>query len=97
MLHPMSPHGRVARDLLKNFLLNRGTSNNCGVAVRDRVGAHRKRMQAQGFRLVQVSVPDVRSEKFAAEARQQSRAVAASDRISGDQVFVEAISTEWDE
>lgn len=67
------------------------------MAVRDRVSAHRKRMQEQGFRLVQVWVPDVRSEKFAADARRQSRAVAAADRSTDDQAFVEAISTDWDE
>jgi hypothetical protein len=67
------------------------------MAVRERVGAYRARMREQGFRLVQVWVPDVRSEHFAAEAARQSAAVAASDRRSDDQDFVEAISVEWDE
>lgn len=67
------------------------------MAVRDRVEAHRKRMHEQGFRLVQVWVPDVRSERFAAEAHRQSLLVAALDRQSDDQAFVEAVSTAWDE
>jgi len=67
------------------------------MAVRERVGAHRARMREQGFRLVQVWVPDVRSEQFAAAAARQSALVAAKDRRSDDQSFVEAISVEWDE
>jgi len=54
-------------------------------------------MREQGFRLVQVWVPDVRSEQFAAAAARQSALVAAKDRRSDDQSFVEAISVEWDE
>lgn len=67
------------------------------MAVRDRVGAHRDRMREQGFRLVQMWVPDVRSERFATEAHRQSAAVGSADRQMDDQSFVEAISTEWDE
>jgi len=67
------------------------------MAVRDRVGAHRERMRAQGYRLVQVWVPDVRSAEFAAEARRQSAAVGAVDRMSDDQDFVEAVTVSWDE
>ncbi len=67
------------------------------MAVKDRVGAYRERMREQGFRLVQVWVPDVRSERFASEAHIQSVAVAATDRLSDDQDFVEAVSAGWDE
>ncbi|MFM9878179.1 MAG: antitoxin MazE family protein [Rhodoglobus sp.] len=67
------------------------------MAVRDRVGAHRDRMREQGFRLLQVWVPDVRSERFVSEAHKQSVAVGAADRVSDDQDFVEAISDGWDE
>lgn len=67
------------------------------MAVRDRVGAHRDRMREQGFRLVQVWVPDVRSDTFAAEAHRQSVAVASADRDGDDQSFIEAVSVEWDE
>ncbi len=67
------------------------------MAVRDRVGAHRDRMREQGFRLVQMWVPDVRSESFAAEAHTESVAVALADHASDDQSFVEAVSAPWEE
>jgi len=54
-------------------------------------------MREQGFRLVQVWVPDVRSARFVAEAARQSVIVAEADRRSDDQAFVEAASAEWDE
>ena len=54
-------------------------------------------MREQGFRLVQVWVPDVRSERFAFEAHLQSTAVAGTDRLSDDQDFIEAVSVSWDE
>jgi len=61
---------------------------------RSRVRAHRTRLRAQGLRPVQIWVPDVTAEGFAAEARRQSRAVAASDTADDDQAFVDAVS-EW--
>jgi hypothetical protein len=67
------------------------------MAVRDRVGAHRERMREQGFRLVQVWVPDVRSERFAPEAHSQSTPASVADRRSDDQDFIEAVSVSWDE
>jgi hypothetical protein len=67
------------------------------MAVKDRVKAHRARMREQGFRLVQVWVPDVRSARFATEAARQSEIVAEADRRSDDQAFVEATSADWDE
>jgi len=67
------------------------------MAVKERVEAHRARMREQGFRLIQVWVPDVRSARFAAEAASQSASVAEADRHSDDQAFVEAVSAEWDE
>lgn len=67
------------------------------MAVRDRVSAHRERMRAQGYRLVQTWVPDVRSARFAAQAHEQSAVVAAADRQSDDQSFIEAVSVDWDE
>ena len=54
-------------------------------------------MRAQGFRLVQVWVPDVRSGKFVSEAHHQSTAVSVADRLSDDQDFIEAVSVRWDE
>ena len=54
-------------------------------------------MREQGFRLVQVWVPDVRSDGFASQAHGQSIAVGAADRRSDDQDFIEALSVSWDE
>jgi hypothetical protein len=67
------------------------------MAVRERVGAYRARMRAQGLRPVQIWVPDVRSPHFAAEAHRQSALVAAADSTSDDMEFVEAVSDDWDE
>lgn len=54
-------------------------------------------MREQGYRLVQVWVPDVRSAEFSAEAHRQSGAVGAADRVIDDQDFIEAVSVSWDE
>lgn len=53
-------------------------------------------MREQGFRPVQMWVPDVRTEQFAAEARRQSEAVARMDQTADDQSFIEAVSADWD-
>lgn len=63
----------------------------------ERVSAHRARLREQGLRPIQIWVPDVRSERFAEEARRQSRLVAVADAQSDDSAFVEAISASWDE
>ena len=63
---------------------------------RRRVREHRERLRAQGLRPVQIWVPDVNAEGFAAEAHRQSRAVAVSDAADDDQAFVDSIS-EWPE
>jgi hypothetical protein len=63
---------------------------------RRRVRAHRERLRAQGLRPVQIWVPDVNAEGFAAEAHRQSRAVAVSEAADDDQAFVDSIS-EWPE
>ncbi|MDA4107818.1 antitoxin MazE-like protein [Mycolicibacterium holsaticum] len=67
------------------------------MAVRDRVGEYRRRMRERGLRPLQVWVPDVRTESFAAEAHRQSSLVARADVNSDDQDFIEAVSTPWDE
>jgi Protein of unknown function (DUF3018) len=61
---------------------------------RRRVRVHRQRLRAQGLRPVQIWVPDVTAEGFAAEAHRQSRAVSASDAADDDQAFVDSVS-EW--
>ena len=63
---------------------------------RRRVRAHRERLRAQGLRPVQIWVPDVNAEGFAAEAHRQSRAVSVSDAADDDQAFEDSIS-EWPE
>ncbi len=59
---------------------------------RDKVRLHRERLRAQGLRPVQIWVPDVRARSFAAAARQQSKAVAASDHAKADEQFIDAVS-----
>lgn len=63
-----------------------------GNDVRERVRAHRARLRAAGLRPIQIWVPDVRSETFAAEAHRQSAAVAASSHAEEDQAFIDAIA-----
>ena len=67
------------------------------MAVRDRVSQYRHRMRERGYRPVQIWVPDVRTEQFAAEARRQAALVAQADRAGDDQEFIEAVSTPWDD
>jgi len=56
------------------------------------VRAHRERLRAQGLRPVQFWVPDVQSPQFAQLAHDQSLGVAANDRGSDDQAFIDALS-----
>lgn len=67
------------------------------ITTRKKVKAHRERLRAQGLRPVQLWVPDTRSPKFAAAARQQSRLVASSRHAREDQTFIDAISVGLDE
>jgi hypothetical protein len=64
------------------------------VSSRRRVREHRDRLRAQGLRPIQIWVPDVTAEGFAAEAHRQSRAVTASASAEDDQAFVDSVS-EW--
>lgn len=61
-------------------------------SVRRRVADHRERLRQQGFRPVQIWVPDVRAAGFEAEARRQSALAAASGYEADDQAFVDSIS-----
>ncbi|WP_455833623.1 antitoxin MazE family protein [Pseudarthrobacter siccitolerans] len=67
------------------------------MSVRDRVARHRLAMRERGFRQIQMWVPDARTEEFKREARRQALAVAASDRATDDQDFIEQISEDWPE
>lgn len=62
--------------------------------TREKVQEHRKRLRAQGLRLIQIWVPDVRSPVFAEEARRQSLAVANSEHAHADQEFIDSVS-DW--
>ena len=61
---------------------------------REKVQKHRDLLRAQGMRLIQIWVPDVRSRAFAVAARKQSRRVAASPLEAEDQAFIDAISAD---
>ncbi|MCG2621813.1 antitoxin MazE family protein [Arthrobacter sp. I2-34] len=67
------------------------------MGVRARVSEDRRRMRGQGYRPIQIWVPDVRAQGFSAEAHRQAAAVAAAERDSDDQAFIEAVSAPWDE
>lgn len=54
-------------------------------------------MRERGLRPLQVWVPDVRTEAFAAEAQRQASLVAQAEDGGDDQDFIEAISAPWDE
>lgn len=68
------------------------TRRRTAVSGAERVRDHRKRLRAQGLRPIQIWVPDVRSPEFAAQAHQQSLAVARSPHAIEDQAFIDAIS-----
>ena len=59
--------------------------------VKDKVKAHRERLRRQGLRPVQFWLPDVRTPEFAAEAKRQSLAAAASPYAKEDQDFIESL------
>jgi len=59
---------------------------------REKVKAHRERLRSQGLRPIQIWAPDVRSAGFAAEARRQSLAVAASPHEREDQAFIDQVA-----
>jgi hypothetical protein len=59
---------------------------------RDKVRAHRARLRAKGMRPVTLWVPDMRSPKFAAEARRQATLANKSRHAAQDQAWVDAMS-----
>lgn len=67
------------------------------MTVNQRVRDYRQRMRSQGFRPVQIWVPDVRTAEFANEARRQAQLVGTLDEQSEDQDFIEAVSANWDD
>jgi hypothetical protein len=61
------------------------------VASRDKVRAHRTRLRAKGMRPVTLWVPDVRSSKFAAEAKRQCLLANSSRYAAEDQAWADAM------
>jgi len=61
---------------------------------REKVNAHRARLRAQGMRSVTMWVPDMRSPKFAAEARRQCLLANNSRYAEEDQAWVDSMS-DW--
>jgi DNA-binding LacI/PurR family transcriptional regulator len=59
-----------------------------------RVQAFRDRLRAQGFRPIQIWVPDVRSEEFVRQAHLQSVAASRSAHGPDDQDFIDEISAD---
>lgn len=72
--------------------MNTSLSANGRRSSREKVAAHRARLRAQGLRPVTIWVPDTRAAEFAAEARRQSEAVAASEEERADIEFIEWVS-----
>lgn len=48
-------------------------------------------LRAQGMRLIEIWVPDVKSKKFADEARRQARLVAESTEEAEIQSFIDSV------
>ena len=67
------------------------------MSTKDRVRRHRERLRAQGLRPIQMWVPDVTWPGFSIEAHTQSVAIAGSAQDTEDQVFVDSLSTDWDD
>lgn len=63
----------------------------------DRVRRHRQTLRSQGLRPLQIWVPDLTLPAFSQTAQAQARAVAASQKASDDQAFIDALSTLNDE
>ncbi|MGA7676217.1 MAG: antitoxin MazE family protein [Rhizomicrobium sp.] len=57
-----------------------------------KVRAHRARLHKVGLRPIQIWVPDMRAPAFRAEARRQSKAVAAGAEARADQRYIDAVS-----
>ena len=58
---------------------------------REKVRTHRARLRANGMRPVTMWVPDMRSPKFAAEARRQCLLANNSPYASADQAWVDSM------
>ena len=61
---------------------------------REKVRAHRTRLRAKGMRPVTMWVPDMRSPKFAAEARRQCLLANSSPYAAADQAWADSMA-DW--
>lgn len=77
---PARPTGRKPRLRNKKPLTSRA-----------KVRAHRARLRAQGMRPITMWVPDMRSSKFAGEARRQCQLANASRYAAADQAWVDSM------
>ena len=59
---------------------------------REKVRSHRTRLRAKGMRPITLWVPDVRSPKFAAEARRQCLLANNSRYAAQDQAWIDSMS-----
>jgi len=58
---------------------------------REKVRNYRKRMKANGMRLIQLWVPDTRTAAFAKQAKRQSLLANRSSHAAEDQAWVDAM------
>ena len=63
-------------------------------AALENVRRYRERMKAQGFRQLNLWVPDTRSPRFAEECRRQSRLAARHDRADDVMELLEAAASD---
>ena len=61
------------------------------ITSRDKVRAHRARLRAQGMRPITIWVPDMRTPRFAAEARRQCLLANKSRHAADDQAWVDSM------
>jgi hypothetical protein len=61
---------------------------------REKVRTHRARLRAQGMRPITMWVPDMRTPRFAAEARRQCALANSSRHAAEDQAWVDTMS-DW--
>lgn len=66
------------------------------ISGRERSARYRERMRAKGYRLKQFWLPDVTSPEFIAQARADSRAVAASRDSQEAQNWINSVIN-WDD
>ena len=62
-------------------------------SARESVQAYRQRMRRNGFRQVNLWVPDTRSPEFIKECRRQSRLASAAKQREVDELLLGAVGT----